>query len=174
MTKAPKAKAPVEVTKGSRRVAALPLIPPIVSTMPCSFLSRHAVMNAARSMIRRRVRMPSTLGHDADHHERRAVDWLHDAVELGRSHHLEQRGLRVEVAGAAREERKETLTAFQKRLEDRLSLTSRINSRNSRRREGRAASGLTSTVPRAVRSQGVVGGRCHGFGDRLLRREGRL
>ena len=61
----PYANAPFFVTNGSRRVAALPEIPLIVSTTPCSFFSRHAVMNAARSIVRIFVRMPTDCSHPA-------------------------------------------------------------------------------------------------------------
>jgi hypothetical protein len=59
----PKAKAPFLVTNDSSRVAALPETPLMVSTTPRSFFSRHAVMNAARSMVRMRVRMPTAWSH---------------------------------------------------------------------------------------------------------------
>jgi hypothetical protein len=41
----------------------LPETPLMVSTTPCSFFSRHAVMKAPRSMARIRVRMPTAWSH---------------------------------------------------------------------------------------------------------------
>ena len=51
------------MTNDSSRVAALPETPLMVSTTPCSFFSRHAVMKAPRSMARIRVRIPTADSH---------------------------------------------------------------------------------------------------------------
>ena len=37
----------------------------MVSTTPCSFFSRHAVMNTPRSIARRRKRIPTAWSHPA-------------------------------------------------------------------------------------------------------------
>ena len=50
---------PFLVTYTSIRVAALPAGAPRPMITPLSFLSRHAVRKAARSIVRMRVRMPT-------------------------------------------------------------------------------------------------------------------
>ena len=61
----PEEKMPVRVTYASSRVAALPAAPVMPTITPLSFLSRHAACNAARSMVRMRVRMPTACRYEA-------------------------------------------------------------------------------------------------------------
>ena len=50
---------PLLVAYGSSRVAALPMTEVMFMMIPRSFFSRHAVKNAARSIVRIRVLMPT-------------------------------------------------------------------------------------------------------------------